>query len=119
MCVSCGCGQVNDNHGDRRNITMDNIKSAAQAAGTDEQTVAQNIQQGVGMGQSMGGRQQAQMGGQPGLGGQSGMGQGYGSSTSGSTYGNQPGQGGQRRAGGVQGDYDEPILGRDPQETDF
>src|SRR5579885_1633099 len=47
MCVSCGCGQVNDNHGDKRNITMDQVRAAAQAANTDEQTVARNIQQGV------------------------------------------------------------------------
>lgn len=47
MCVSCGCNQPNDNHGDRRNITMDSIRAAAQAANTDEQTVARNIQQSL------------------------------------------------------------------------
>ncbi len=69
MCVSCGCGQVNDNHGDKRNITMDQVRAAAQAANTDEQTVARNIQQGVSQGQSRGAWQQSQMGGQQGMGG--------------------------------------------------
>jgi len=79
MCVSCGCGQVNDNHGDQRNITMDNIHAAAQAANTDEQTVARNIQQAVIQAQGGAGWQQSQPGmGQPGM-GQQGMG-GYGSS---------------------------------------
>jgi hypothetical protein len=76
MCVSCGCGQVNDDHGDQRNITMGDLRSAAQAAGTDVQTVARNIQQGMSQG---GGRQQSQMGGQgmgQGSSGQQGMGQG-------------------------------------------
>jgi len=111
MCVSCGCGQVNDNHGDRRNITLDNIKSAAQAANMDEQTVAQNIQQGVSQSQGRAGGQQFQMGGQ-------GMGQGYGS---------QPGMGPgfgaqQKRMGqgfGDPGDFDQLDLGRDPGEEDF
>ena len=64
MCVSCGCGQVNDNHGDRRNITLDNVRAAAQAANTDERTVAQYIQQGVNQSQGKGGSQQSQMSGQ-------------------------------------------------------
>ena len=72
MCVSCGCGQVNDDHGDQRNITMGDLSSAAQAAGTDVQTVARNIQQGMSQG---GGRQQQQMGGQ-GMGGPGQQGQG-------------------------------------------
>jgi hypothetical protein len=65
MCVSCGCGQMNDDHGDKRNITLNDLRSAAQAANTDVSTVARNIQQGA----SQGGKQ-------PGMGGQPGMGQG-------------------------------------------
>lgn len=56
MCVSCGCGSPNDTHGDQRNITMDDIQQAAQAAGTTPQEVADNIQSAC---QQMGG--QAQM----------------------------------------------------------
>ncbi|GHO42745.1 hypothetical protein [Ktedonospora formicarum] len=43
MCVSCGCGKVNDNHGDSRNITQTDINSAAQAAGITPQEAAQNL----------------------------------------------------------------------------
>ncbi|HLV98482.1 MAG TPA: hypothetical protein VKT82_07360 [Ktedonobacterales bacterium] len=75
MCVSCGCGQVNDDHGDDRNITMKDMRSAAQAANIDVQTAARNIQQSM----SQPGQQQPQMGGQQGMGqgmgGQPGMGQ--------------------------------------------
>ena len=30
MCMSCGCGKPNDNHGDVRNITLSNLEQAAQ-----------------------------------------------------------------------------------------
>lgn len=68
MCVSCGCGQLNDDHGDKRNITLSDLRSAAQAADIDVQTAARNIQQGISQGGGMG-RQQSQQGSQ-------GMGQG-------------------------------------------
>lgn len=48
MCVSCDCGKPNDNHGDPRNITMDQLQQAAQAIGKSPQDVASNIQKGVG-----------------------------------------------------------------------
>lgn len=32
MCASCACGTPNDNHGDSRNITLDQLQSAADAA---------------------------------------------------------------------------------------
>lgn len=44
MCVSCGCNKPNDNHGDTRHITMDQIRQAAEAAGCSPQDVAANIQ---------------------------------------------------------------------------
>ena len=43
MCVSCGCGQPNNNHGDSRNITQSDLNNAAQAAGISTQQAAQNI----------------------------------------------------------------------------
>ena len=43
MCVSCGCGKVNDDHGDERNITMDSLQEAAEAAGKPLGEVATNI----------------------------------------------------------------------------
>lgn len=60
MCVSCGCGDMNNDHGDKRNITMNDIQAAGQAAQCSPQQVGQNIQnsvQGQGMGGSMGSRQ--------------------------------------------------------------
>lgn len=47
MCVSCNCGKPNDNHGDPRNITMDQIQRAADAIGKSPQDVASNIQRGT------------------------------------------------------------------------
>jgi len=47
MCVSCGCGKPNEQHGDPRNITMDQIQKAAQAINKQPQDVASNIQQSV------------------------------------------------------------------------
>lgn len=32
MCASCGCAQVNEDHGDERHITRQNLKDAAEAA---------------------------------------------------------------------------------------
>ncbi len=32
MCASCGCATPNDNHGDDRNITLDQLQGAAEAA---------------------------------------------------------------------------------------
>ena len=55
MCVSCGCGQPNEQHGDQRNITLNQLQQAAQAAGISVEQVANNIRQGAG-----GGQQQSQ-----------------------------------------------------------
>jgi Mg-chelatase subunit ChlI len=43
MCISCGCGHPADNHGDKRNITLQDIDAAAEAAGTTREKVLQNI----------------------------------------------------------------------------
>ena len=40
MCLSCGCGKPDDDHGDSRNITMSDLKRAAEAAGTNEEATA-------------------------------------------------------------------------------
>lgn len=47
MCLSCGCGKPNDDHGDTRNITLDDLELAAQAAGSTREQVVQNITRGV------------------------------------------------------------------------
>lgn len=43
MCMSCGCGQPNDDHGDPRHITQDDLDRAAQAANVSREQAAQNI----------------------------------------------------------------------------
>lgn len=47
MCASCGCGKPNDQHGDSRHITLDQIQQAAKAAGTSPMQVAQNMMDSV------------------------------------------------------------------------
>ena len=43
MCMSCGCGQPNESHGNDANITYDQLQAAAQAAGIDAESAADNI----------------------------------------------------------------------------
>ena len=43
MCMSCGCGKPNDDHRDSRNITLNDLNSAAAAAGISLTQAAQNI----------------------------------------------------------------------------
>jgi hypothetical protein len=43
MCMSCGCGKPNDNHGDSRNITLHDLNDAAEAAGISTAQAVQNI----------------------------------------------------------------------------
>jgi hypothetical protein len=47
MCLSCGCGMPNDDHGDPRNITMDDLKAAADAVGIEAEDAVANIVEGV------------------------------------------------------------------------
>jgi hypothetical protein len=48
MCVSCGCGKYNEDHGDPRHLTMDRLNEAAQAANISVGDVARNIQEAAG-----------------------------------------------------------------------
>ena len=43
MCMTCGCMEPNDDHGDARNITKADLDRAAQAANVDPAQAAQNI----------------------------------------------------------------------------
>lgn len=43
MCASCGCGVPNDDHGDKANITLNDIERAAKAAGVSASQAADNI----------------------------------------------------------------------------
>ena len=49
MCVTCGCGMVDDDHGDKRNITMNDLRQAAEAAGITPHEAAKNVQNSVNM----------------------------------------------------------------------
>lgn len=49
MCVSCGCGKPNDNHGNRDLITMDELQKAAGAANQSIEDAAKNIAESVGL----------------------------------------------------------------------
>lgn len=43
MCLSCGCGEPMESHGDARNITLARLEEAAQAANISPQDAARNI----------------------------------------------------------------------------
>jgi hypothetical protein len=45
MCLTCGCGEPNDDHGDSRHITMDDLNNAADAAEISVDEAAGNLQQ--------------------------------------------------------------------------
>jgi hypothetical protein len=49
MCVSCGCGQLNNNHGNPDLITMDELQKAAKAANESVEDAAKNIAESVGL----------------------------------------------------------------------
>jgi hypothetical protein len=44
MCVSCGCGESHDDHGDPRHLTLEDLEQAAEAAHLTVDQVVQNIQ---------------------------------------------------------------------------
>ena len=59
MCMSCGCGKPNDDHGDARNITQNDLDQAAQAANVSRDQAAQNIMDCCQMGSDQGAQRQA------------------------------------------------------------
>lgn len=44
MCMTCGCGELNDKQGDQRNITIDDLDRAAQAAGISREEARENME---------------------------------------------------------------------------
>ena len=40
MCLNCGCGEVNESHGNEANITLDDVRRAGEANG---QTVEESL----------------------------------------------------------------------------
>lgn len=45
MCLTCGCGRPNDDHGDPAHITYDELKRAADAAEISVEEAAKNLQE--------------------------------------------------------------------------
>ncbi len=45
MCMSCGCKEPHEQHGDGRNIVYEDLKAAADASSTSVKDVVQNISQ--------------------------------------------------------------------------
>jgi hypothetical protein len=43
MCMTCGCGEPMNRHGEDANITYDQLQAAANAAGIDPEKAADNI----------------------------------------------------------------------------
>jgi hypothetical protein len=43
MCMSCGCGNVDDDRGDPANITREDLERAAAAADTTPKQAAENL----------------------------------------------------------------------------
>ena len=44
MCLTCGCGEPDADHGDSRHITMNDLKTAAEAAEISVDEAATNLQ---------------------------------------------------------------------------
>ncbi len=44
MCITCGCDEPEDNHGDPRHITLSQLRQAAEAAEVDMNQLLRNIE---------------------------------------------------------------------------
>ena len=62
MCLDCGCGELNESHGDSRHITMDSIQSAAQASEISVEEAIRNISDGLRQAQGSSGQSSASLG---------------------------------------------------------
>jgi hypothetical protein len=47
MCLSCGCGEPHEDHGNPDNITYEDLKRAADAEGIEVDEAAANIVDGL------------------------------------------------------------------------
>lgn len=47
MCLSCGCKQPNEKHGNDANITLADIEAAAEASEISPREVVKNIDEGM------------------------------------------------------------------------
>lgn len=60
MCLSCGCKEVDDDHGDKRNITTKTLEEAGAAANISAENVVRNIDQGMSAGAGKSGQGEEQ-----------------------------------------------------------
>ncbi len=47
MCLTCGCGQPHEDHGNPDNFTYEDLQKAAEAGGVSVTDAAKNIQDGM------------------------------------------------------------------------
>lgn len=47
MCLDCGCGEPNDQHGDERHITLDDVRAAAEASEISLEEAKRNVIEGL------------------------------------------------------------------------
>jgi hypothetical protein len=43
MCLDCGCGELNERHGDERHITLSDVRAAAAASEISVEEAKRNI----------------------------------------------------------------------------
>lgn len=68
MCLNCGCGELNEKHGNEANITLDDVRRAGDANGQSVEESLRNMGMAarqVVSGQDQMGGQSGPMGGQP------------------------------------------------------
>lgn len=59
MCMNCGCGEVNERHGNEDNIVAEDVIHAAKASGLDVNATVRNLQDSL---RRMGGGEMATSG---------------------------------------------------------
>jgi hypothetical protein len=47
MCITCGCDSPEDDHGEPRNLTLEDFRQAADAAEVDLNQLLENIEKGL------------------------------------------------------------------------
>jgi hypothetical protein len=47
MCLDCGCGELNESHGDARHITLETVRAAADASEISLDEAIKNIKDGL------------------------------------------------------------------------
>jgi hypothetical protein len=69
MCLDCGCNEPDDDHGDSRHITRQNLRDAASASGISEDEALRNMQSTWQSASQTGASGQGQYAGTGGVGG--------------------------------------------------